>query len=328
MQIPSSIQNKKAVSLVELVVAMTLFIILSTTGLVLISQVSKAAKKTEMKEYLATEAQALLTTLSKTIQASALDYEEYYSRNVIQATPVNFGTNYGEYHKQFFHPGSDNNYGAECTNGSPFIPGTSSCTPDISTFDYETGAHPYTGNGNPEDANAFCENCPLNLEDHQTNELFLIDKAGSLKTMFILNAADGRLETLRLEGSDTTGNGINDTWDCTPDFTSNCTGPPATATDFLPISPENLFIDNIWFYLSPIEDPFKGYNDIGTTFQSVQQQPRVTIVLEAHYQLFDGSGAPISISSAKDYIGDAPTITLQTTIGTAVNSEISAYSSP
>ena len=98
----------RAVSIVELIIAITIFLVLITTGLTLVGNVSKAAKKVEMAEYLTTESQILLERIARQIQNSAIDYEEYYSHDVLGAaspTTYTYGTNYGEYHKQFFHPG-------------------------------------------------------------------------------------------------------------------------------------------------------------------------------------------------------------------------------
>ena len=354
----------RAISIVELIIAMTIFLVIITTGLVLVSQVSKAAKKVEMQEYLSTEGQALLERIAREIQTNAIDYEEYYSHYVIEATanPYIYGTNYGEYHKQFFHPGytpptpppgtagPDGGYGAWCTNESPFDPDNPNptCTPLTSTFDFETGAHPYTGppeNDNA-NANAFCNSgsCSSTLSFHEANELYLINKAGDRKLILALEnySSDPTINALsfiQMDGNDDNGDGITDSWDCSTPCTqtvgqnnlpssNDLTNDNNSDDDFIPYSPSSLAIQWIKFYISPIEDPFKGYNEIGTVFESVQQQPRVTIVMNAKYQLYDNAGDPVDFSRTADYIGAPPEITFQTTVGTGVSQEIPAYAFP
>lgn len=362
----------RAISIVELIIAMTIFLVIITTGLVLVSQVSKAAKKVEMQEYLSTEGQALLERIARDIQTNAIDYEEYYSHYVLNPPPApyTYGTNYGEYHKQFFHPGypspnsppppnaagPDGGYGAYCTDETtPFDPDNpTSCTPLTSTFDFETGAHPYTSTtGDPEDANAFCNSsspsystaCSSTLTLHEVNELYLINKAGDRKLIFALenyspSSPINTLSIVEMDGIDNNEDGITDTWICAPEFTCSQPGGPNSrpsstdltngidSNDFIPTSPSSLAIQWIKFYISPIEDPFKGYNEIGTVFESVQQQPRVTIVMNAKYQLYDNNNIPVEFSRTADYIGAPPEITFQTTVGTGVSQEIPAYAFP
>lgn len=358
----------KAVSIVELVIAMTIFLVLITSGLTMVSQVSKAAKKVEMEEYLTTEGQALLEKIAREIQVSAIDYEEYYSRYVLNAST--YGEYYGEYHKQFFNPGYNystpsanpqegpetGGYGAYCNDGITAYPGPSTtsaivpCYPFLDTFDFEVGAHPFTGDPsnsppNPETANALCEgassNCSTQLLLHEVDELYLINKAGNRK-IIIAKENGGTLadavSVVILSGTDTNGDSIYETWRCASRFTcttdmrpvvTDLTNGDRTDNNFIAYSPKNLSIEWIKFYISPIEDPFKGYNEISTAvFQSVQQQPRVTIVMNAKYQLYDNAGNPVAFTRTNDYIGNPPEITLQTTVGTGVTNEIPAYKFP
>ncbi|MFA5842921.1 MAG: prepilin-type N-terminal cleavage/methylation domain-containing protein [Candidatus Gracilibacteria bacterium] len=345
-------------TLIEITVAITLFAILATAGVVMVSNVSNAARKVEMEEYLYTEAQNLLEKIAREIQASGIDYEEYYSRNVIQVsvdpiTAKTFGENYGEYHKQFFNPGSDDDYGALCVGGSISYPDPlgSGCSPNTSTFDYDTGMNPYNGSlSNPDTANAFCEgssDCSSENSYYKTNELFLINKSGTERTYFILhNGTVPSINTVKLTGTDTDGNGLVDAWHCSDEYMctfdsyGNQLPDPADLTkgnddneDFKSISPQTLYIDELTFYITPLEDPFKGYAESSTTsggtFESVQLQPRVTIVLKAHYQTFSADGiTPIDFSEAGHLLGQAPTLTLQTTVGTGVTNVIPAYTSP
>lgn len=287
-------QRPRAYNMVELIVAMTLFLIVVTSGIMLMDRAGKASKKVEMKEYLYRETQLLLKRVTRAVEESAVDYEEYYSRNAHPSTSTNFGENYGDYHEAFFAPSG-----------------------------YETGTHPYSGNpagDDPEDANAFCPvggptSCSTDLTLHQTDELFLINREGDHRTYFILD--DGAIKMLELDGTDTDQNGIAEDWTCSSAYT-NCSTPaftpPITAAGFLSITPEHVVIDDIQFYISPLEDPFKAFNETtGALFDTVQVQPSVTIVLTAHYQPYDSAGTPVGAQ-----IGDNPTVTIQATATTGV----------
>lgn len=340
-------------TLIEIIIAITLFAILATAGVTMVSNVSNTARKVEMEEYLYTEAQNLIERLTREIQNSGIDYEEYYSRNIYQTGTIpafrTFGENYGEYHKQFFNPGSDgpnNGYGAYCAGTTTSYPSDTACSPDTGTFDYETGMNPYDGSGKPPTtANAFCDSsvlCSHDTDYYQTDELFLINKSGTERTYFVIeNGKVQAIAMVQLDGTDTDGNGIMDTWTCANGYTCNGTNNLPSpgdlikadgldTQDFTPISPEALYIDELTFYITPLEDPFKAYAESTTnTFENVQLQPRVTIVLKAHYQAFNSDGTPIlDFSDVGKFLGNVPSITLQTTVGTGVTNVIPAYTSP
>ena len=297
-----------------------MFIIMATTGVMLINNVSKASKKVEMEQYLYTEEQALLERITRTIQDSGVDYEEYYSHNVIQSLSTNptYGINYGAYHQQFFNPSTG----------------------------FETGKNPYEGSGQSvATANAVCEGattCTNTQENYQLDEIYLINRSGNKKTIFVLE--EGAISLVELEGFDQNGDGIPDTWTCTNEFNCTMQNPETTDTsyklplpddkrdgqrdtnNFTTISPQNIVIDNFIIYLSPIEDPYKGYNEVdASVLESVQIHPKITIVMKAHYQILDSSGQEIPFEQSGNYIGTAPEITLQTTVGTGIYSELSTY---
>ncbi len=288
--------------MVELIVAMTLFLMVVTSGIMLMDRSGKASKKIEMKEYLYRETQLLLERIAREVEVSAIDYEEYYSRNIVGST--SFGENYGDYHAEFF-----------------------------ASSGYDTGANPYQGSGDGADeANAFCPtgaaspdpSCSTTLALHQTEELFLMNREGNHRTYFVrnTNAATGYgfIATLELDGSDseTDADGFPDTWTCSASFT--CSSPIAT-TDFASITPSTVAIDALHFYISPLEDPFKGFDETSAeVFDAVQVQPSVTIVLTAHYQPYDSAGNSVAVT-----LGDAPSITVQTTAKTGLYAVIAAY---
>ena len=283
---------------------MSIFAALATMGVVLISDVSRVRQKVEMEEYLYTESQALLERMARTVQASAINYEEYFSRYALSETEYGLQYQYNYYYAEFF-------------DGS-----------------YEKFQNPALGN--EEDANAMCQggsSCSSTIDYHQVDELYLINGSGNESTYFALEedlaANEAMVAVLEMEGADTGGDGIIDTWICTDDFT--CTGTAITSPsgnlpdtgdlsdgidndNFVPISPSSIVIDSLTFYISPIEDPYKALMETNTVYESVQNQPHVTIVMTAHYS----GSVPLGSSS--------PEITLQTTIGTGVFSNIRSYS--
>ncbi len=298
----------RAFTLIEVIIAMTIFATLATLGVVMLDDVAKIRQEVQMEEYLYTETQALMERLAQTIQASAIDYEEYFNQELALsygASSNDYGENYGLYHEQFY-------------SGS-----------------FDMGMNPATGS--PNVANAQCSGsalCSRDAQYHTTSELYLINKTGDLRTYFAIE--EGALSTVELEGIDTDGDDLIDAWVCTSDFTCNGTvitdgggNPIGTIPDpndltdgnhndnnFTRISPSNVTIDTLSFFLSPIEDPFKGFDETDSSvFKSVQLHPRVTIGITTHYDTTQG-------------IANTPTSTTQTTIGTGVYSEIPAYNGP
>ncbi len=303
--------SSRAVSLAETIIAITLVSILSGIVIQVLADISKGEKKMEMQEYVAEEAWGVLEDLEQAISESAIDYEEYYSYNVVQGAvgeaARTFGENYGAYHYQFFNPSTD----------------------------YDTGQNPYQGSGyTADEANAFCPssgtpdpNCSQNSNLHAANKLFLIDPTGTRRTYFAV--INNSLAKVELIGSDTDENGLIDTWSCAPDYP--CTGATTAVgtlpilADFVRLTPLNFSIDQLTFFISPLEDPFKGFAETGSVLDSVQQQPKATIVLNAHYQLFDGTGAPIPLTTVNQYIGEAASVRLQTVVSSGVTHILPTY---
>ncbi|MBT5016406.1 type II secretion system protein [Candidatus Peregrinibacteria bacterium] len=304
--------KKPALTIIELIVAMSLFAILATMGVILLSNVSKMSREAEMEEYLFTETQAVIERISKTIQDSAIDYEEYNSRLLEQtidpsidsyAGNSTYGDNYGSYHAKFFS-------------------GTS-----------EIGINPSSASETDAEANAFCGGtltCSDTIDYHETTELYLIDKTGTERTFFVTeDDSDGNkaIAMVIMEGTDTDANGLIDTWACATEPIFTCTGvdnhPLATDRndlnrdndDFVPLTPSNINIEELYFYISPLEDPYKGFaEDSSAVIESVQVQPKVTIMIKATYV-------------ADNVLGETPEVTLQTTIGTGVYNKTSTANS-
>ena len=117
--------------------------------------------------------------------------------------------------------------------------------------------------------------------------------------------------------------GLIDTWACDSTYYTCTAGTnqpdQADRTDnrdyenFIPITPTAIHIDELHFYLAPIEDPFKAFaEDSALTFEHVQIHPNVIISIEASYV---ESGV----------VG--PSITMQTSISTGVYSKTTTANS-
>lgn len=311
--------QKPSFTLIEVIVAMTVFIMLATSGIMLLTQVSKMSHEVEMREVLYTETQAALEKMSRIIQDSAIDYEEYNSRILEQGISdpfgdpfggsATYGDNYGEYHSNFF----------DATGN-------------------EVGINP--AGGIDDTANAMCEgwaSCSDNPTYYSVGELYLIDGSGTERTYFVLegDGTENAISMIKMIGTDEIDsggspgqNGLIDTWVCADNYTCNGTDShpePEDRTDgrdsenFVPITPSNINIDELHFYIAPIEDPFKAFaeDQHGTsstkTFESVQIQPKVIITIVASYVDNGITG---------------PSITLQTTVGTGVYNKIPTSDGP
>lgn len=257
---------------------------------------------------------------------------------------------YGLYGQSFFDPGSGDpsplagpyigidGYKALCADGLSYYP--EECPTETPRYDYldlNTGAHPFTEiddfSGYTDDEtfmNAFCESADGSTDCNSweqaiKEELILINGAGDRRTVFVHEAfgEDGeyRLSKIELTGSDTDNDGLADRWVCAEGYT--CTGsgsevPDASdllidedpQTDFMPLTPREINIEEFYVILAPLEDPYRAFAEEG-----VQIQPQVTLVIKAS----------LGREYNKNLFGDLPSITVQRTISTGVYSEVVSY---
>lgn len=346
--------TKKAFTLIETIIALTIFTIVAVLAATVMSNVLKSAKKVNAQVFLYTETQSLMDQLTKEIQTNTVDYEAYFARLFADdnewATP-----NYGDYAKSFYSPGSAggpdpeygpyanmdvdiDGYGTYCPDSSGTYPeDCSSSDPITDSLDYDTGQFPFEGatyyEASLSDAsylNAFCragDSSCADLNNYKTNELILINSDGSGRKIFLLEDQDGsgrefRLSKVEMYGYDSDSDGIVDTWKCDSDYTCSGSdgGPNASDItdgieggdfDFMPISPSKLSITALYFYIAPLEDPYRAFAESG---EEIQMQPQVTIIMTV--TLNDSYGS---------ILGQIPSITVQRTISTGVYSKINSY---
>ena len=174
------------------------------------------------------------------------------------------------------------------------------------------------------------------VDAHEVDMLFLISADGETKTIITTEPwAQGFLGSgdvvsmLKLTGTDNDSDGIRESWICADGFACQGPGPLPVITsseiedlnvpginiveayqDFAPISPYDLDITDLRFYIAPIEDPMKAYDEA-----LEQIQPYVTIIMTA--ELIDPRVAQLPVSQRS--------ITLQTTVSTQFYGEIQSY---
>jgi len=205
--------NTKGFTLTEVLVAMSLFAVVSTIAASVLVDVVQLQKKSSIQNEIYEDARILMQQISNEIQSGTIDYEEYYSNYVVQKKkPVitgdrYYGINYGIYSSRFFDPGRSNytnnplnpdNLGIECS-----FPDDTSKPCEIyfsDSTDLNTGQNPYKSlvNTDPAAATAFCDkliggsatcpnaNSPLVTADTlgaHVGELYIIDSSGTHKTI-------------------------------------------------------------------------------------------------------------------------------------------------
>lgn len=319
----------------ELLIALTLFAIVSVTSVMVMSNVLRSSKKIAAQAFLYTEAQNLMDQIEFMVSDSALDYEGYYARNILGEdwnTP-----HYGYYGQAFFSPGDggpvdaeegpygEGGYGVACPS-DPYKTWPIDCsdeTPLASQFDQNLGVHPipgaptsYTQTDEPTAANAFCkEDIGGSCEDFAyglSRELILINADGDERIVLtpLLLENGTSLGKLVLTGADSNEDAIADEWTCLAKYV--CANPnEATLEDFKAISPAALDILEFSLMITPTEDPYRAFGEA-----DVQVQPMVTVFL--------------TVSLSDDYdqgrLGNGkPVIRLQRSISTGVTQLVPSY---
>ena len=331
----AKIRNKKGFTLVEVIIASSIFSIVSLIGVTVFINVTRIQKKLELENAIYEDGRFMMERMAREIRKNTIDYEEYYHQSAL-----NDGGDYGKlngcYAQQFYSPGNNlsSPYQAKCTNTDSnevlLLPTDPNCVIDKKSLPINTGANPYQGS----------TGLPTNTSLAKTDQsaLYLIDYQGTQKTIFAEKAlldTDGSqingLGLLKLNGSDPKNYGVNTDWACADGFDckdannqtisnlfttlqANVNGLDMTYKGFLPINPLRIKIDSLHFYVSPIEDPRKAFNE---TDGNIQQQPHVTVVMTLE-------PAP---SQMVNFSGDPPKITIQQTISSRVYNEVKSFHS-
>lgn len=248
MQLAPSLKKRRGFTLIEIIIAMTLFAMIAAMGTTFFVQISRIYKRVTLQNQLLNESEFVMERLRQTIGENTLDYEEYYSHTVDGET--NYGQNYGDYGAQFYSGGRS------------------------------------TGENTGSDAIDTNEQTELYLINGTGDHKIIIGREATgtdtdLSAIYAISIAE-------MEGTDSDVDGIPETWTCASDFTCpdlGTTPNPDDWTDgsgvddnFIPITPSTITITSLKFYVSPLEDPRKAYAE---KTSNVIIQPHVTIVMTA-----------------------------------------------
>lgn len=300
----SHFRNKKGFTLVEALVAISIFTIVIGISISIFTDAIASNRRIEVSRLLYEESRIALERIAKEMHKGTIDYEEYWNRYHINASSVDnsvYGKNYGDYALQFFRDAGDPDY-------------PPASIADKERSDENVGINP-ASNGTAigeADSVAVCDPALVPLvpdnSGYQQCELYLISADGSEKTIIkvISEAVTGgsneyRLEMLKLAGSDTNADAVIDTWTPEEDF---------AGYTFQKIQPDSIKITGLKFFIAPLEDPRKAFAEFN---DAIQIQPQATILLTAQPSQLYSRGLKGAIP---------PTITIQTTITARAQGEV------
>lgn len=251
-------KQKSGFTLIEIIIAIGIFVIISTLAITVFFGIVTLEKKIGLRYAIYDDAKLLMQQIAYEVQNNTIDYNEYFSHEVLQPAIFNvntlpnketYGLYHGIYHSRFYNPGdslednpTDNpkNLGYECSKRNN---GNGKCNVVYTlSRDYETGQNPYIGKMpitdgdaavSPDDANAFCDpyiypsnaDCPVS--EGKSEELYLINETGDKKTIIgkqMIKENDGTLEDdfgigiLKLYGEDIDLNGNTDVFTCGSEY--------------------------------------------------------------------------------------------------------------
>jgi prepilin-type N-terminal cleavage/methylation domain-containing protein len=330
----------KAFTVIELMVSLTILTMISLGAARIYMNYTASSRDLKASNLVYQEARFLMERIVREVRQNAVDYEGYFSRNVLQSQ----GAVPDPVYNENFEDASYNDF--YCWYDMMFY--SDGADDDLLTFDDNDS----TGLRNPDyygDVPAISDGGTANpMQD----ELQLINISGNTKTI-IKRIEDsgtptiGRVAMLRLVGQDfgtdrinasdpdldgsfTIGcdpdnrenDGLIDTWLCDEGFVcptetvedfdilSTCEGVIHRADDssFVDISPSAVNVVNLKFIIAPEDDPWKAYNS-----DSGQIQPHITIQMTV-----EANPAIVSLNNP-DRI---PSITLTSTASTRNYDEI------
>lgn len=349
-------RNQSGVTLVEVLVAISIFAVVAVIAVNIMINVAKIEKRSAIETAIYEDLRFTMQRLSNEIQNGAIDYEEYYSVYVAQnnAATSFYGINYGVYGSRFYDPGkrldkaatsNPKDLGQECSYEKD---GKCEVVYTLST-DINVGQNPFFGDSKK--SNAFCDNGKGLCNGESVSELYLIDKTGTKKTIIgrkkTTNATndDHALAMVEMEGLDLDQNGIIDTFRCMPQYYCwNVPGDIANAIK-LPFTDAFLNEQNLTLprrkdlkeYFDVTDVPSSEFVPLSPLRSSIKDLKFIITPLEDPYKAFaekDSRMQPsvtiilkigLSEQAAKDYPGDFEDITVQTTVKAGVLNRIDSY---
>ncbi|MBU1151486.1 prepilin-type N-terminal cleavage/methylation domain-containing protein [Patescibacteria group bacterium] len=213
---------KKGFTLVEILISVTIFVvIISVSGTIFYDSI-KAERRSSIENRVYSDAKIMMELLANIVHENTIDYDEYYSMNVIQEAQKDldggppqklYGLYHGVYGSRFYNPGqyhqnefsapqqgkNPDQLGSECSVPyvGPIYPNSYDEGPCQIIFtpsrDENTGENPFNdGNcesgscpNEPQNASAFCDELlgQTCTGNNVFDELYLINSEGNQKTI-------------------------------------------------------------------------------------------------------------------------------------------------
>jgi len=345
----------KGFTLIEALIASSVFGLVAVTGTAVFMNMSNSEKKTELTNALYEDARVVMEKLATEIHEGTIDYEEYYSVEVLASGY--YGINRGVYSSRFYDPGfylqdglpeqgtNPAHLGAQCVDGE----GTPiSCTGASTeliyplSVDQNTGKNPYKEDSSL--ASAFCDeslDTKVLCLDKKHDELYLISSDGKSKSIIvnqlINDKQDRAVSILTMEGLDYDKNGVVDIFTCNDKIKKYCHAPTAEEANH-PSGVEEITLPkkhNAPTLFNIGSSPFTPFSPLRSTITKLQfviwpdedpykafaetdaqYQPSVTIIMTLEP----------SADELANYPGtEKPSVTVQTTISAGKRSQIKTY---
>lgn len=309
--------SKKAFTLAELLVVITLFSTVMLISSAIYTRFASSERRLRTENELFEETRFTLERIVKEFREGTIDYEEYWNQAnkangdcTLYSSGTTVTEQYG-FHGKCYKSYADEFYGSDGLNTGENTDASYPNRNAVST----TGALAYS-----------------------QKELYIINNAGNQKTLLRCINCDenpdntiGTLQILSLNGfdlgyddinddfvKDTFNDGVIDTWVCDKDYL--CSGSLSNGTEmgeallnnndgWTDYSPPTIDITGLEFHIAPLEDPRKAYNENG---EEIQMQPHITIIISAQTAKEKFKGIP----------GKTPVIKLQTTVSGRVFNEV------
>lgn len=235
--------QERGFTLPEVLIAVSIFAMVSTVAGTLYAQSFKETRRATVQNQLYDDARYTMARIAEEVRNGMIDYDEYYSWNVVKNSSygtTTYGQNYGRYYSAFFNPGDDDDLGFDCNDGTR---NKSDCVPIRTTLDRHTGQNPFDGKFTDDtvEENALCGKvtygagqtfnndlqgtCTTSGQAQPQSKLYLISADAKTKTVlarekiFSPSGAEVRaLSLLRLTGKDTNNDAMIDSFVCAPEF--------------------------------------------------------------------------------------------------------------
>lgn len=338
----------KAFTLIEVLIASTIFSVVAMAAVQLYANTSISQQRIDLTREMMEETRFTLERIVSEVRLGTIDYSEYWNWSQTEACEGDLNgdgdvssTDEGTIPNDTYEMGQSyaETYG-NCYQfyaASFYQPDSEGLFRFFKNVNGERIALEHRGKNN-------ADAIDVSVQSWQ-DELYLINAQGTKKTILRRRASDNttvagdsdanwscdipdrfdqdetasmddycRLEILRLDGKDIDTDGKIDTWECNEEFLGDNSGLAPGAPDgcrFYPISPPNLHVKDLKFFITPTDDPYKAYNED----LNFSLQPHVTISISTETSKRRAAFLP----------GEPPDIQIQTTVAARVFNEVTLF---